>query len=201
MLRLIKSALYKLQIHRYLARKRFGRISKLLNGELESNKELNILEVGCHNGRDFVSFLSNKPNIKITGIDLVDHGIDQSNFVYCDADAESIPFADNYFDIVVSIGVLEHIAPIEKLSQVIKEIDRVAKKHVIIVPSITTFIEPHTASFLWQLRQQSTKSKYSDNLNFMSDDAWLSFAGFSQSSIRRFWLIPLLISNTYIYRV
>jgi ubiquinone/menaquinone biosynthesis C-methylase UbiE len=192
--------MYRLNLHKYLAKHRFRQIDALFCQNLTNGKKLKILDVGCHNGRDFVSFLKGNDLVEITGIDLVDHGIEQKNFSYCSADAESVPYADNYFDLVVSVGVLEHISPIEKLCKVVSEIERVGKKHIIVVPSVTTLIEPHTASLLWQLRQIGSKRKYQD-LNFFSDEAWLSFKGFETSKIKRFWLIPLLISNTYIYNV
>lgn len=200
MLKIIKLALYRFKLHRYLARRRFQEIISLANLDLNAGPVKRVLEVGCHNGRDFTQFLDGNPHVELTGIDLVDHGISQSNFSFLSADAECLPFADDTFDLVVSIGVLEHIAPMEKLCKVVSEIDRVAVNHVIIVPSISTFVEPHTSSLLWQLRKHGSKRKYFDNLNFFSDEAWLSFEGFSSSHIKRRWLIPGLISNTYIYK-
>ena len=60
----------------------------------------------------------------------------------------SLSFEDNYFDCTVSIGVIEHITPIDKLNGMINEINRVSRNYIIIVPSISTFIEPHTGSIL-----------------------------------------------------
>jgi len=201
MIQLVKNALYRFGVHSYLAKSRFKKINELYSERLTTGKRLRILEVGCHNGRDFVSFLELERALEIKGIDLVDHGIQQENFEYCRADAENIPFDDDYFDLVVSIGVLEHISPIEKLCSMISEIERVGKSHIIVVPSISTLVEPHTAKLVWQWRQANSKPSYSDNLNFFSDEAWLSFKGFETSKIKRSWFIPLLISNTYIYDV
>jgi ubiquinone/menaquinone biosynthesis C-methylase UbiE len=115
-------------------------------------------------------------------------------------DAEDTLFKDKYFDLTVSIGVLEHIEPIEKLCKVITEIDRISKEYVVIVPNIITFLEPHTLRFFWQLRAIHSKKKY-DALNFYSDETLLKFKGFSGAKITRFDYIPGLIKNTIIYKI
>ena len=198
MIKYIKAAIYRLDLHKYLAKRRLRVISELVENKLDQGEKLKVLEVGCHNGRDFIHFLKGKENIQITGLDIEDYGIEQENFEYCGSDAEAIPFPDKYFDIVVSIGVLEHITPIEKLCRVISEIDRVSNQFVMIVPSVNTLIEPHTASVLWQLRSVRHKESY-PGLNFFSDEAWLSFSGFKRAKTKRFWLIPFILGNLCIY--
>jgi ubiquinone/menaquinone biosynthesis C-methylase UbiE len=115
-------------------------------------------------------------------------------------DAEHLDFEDKYFDIVVSFGLFEHIQPIEKLCKAISEVERVAKSYVICVPSIATVFEPHVMSFYWQLRSPKKKAPH-NALNYCSDDAWLQFNGFSGAKITRFWYIPLLIQDTFIYKL
>ena len=125
------------------------------------------------------------------GIDVFDTGLAQDNFKLIIADAETIPFPDGWFDIVVSFGVLEHIEPIDKLDRVIKEIKRVAKKYCIVVPSISTVIEPHMLSPFWQLRHHNM----SWNLNYFSDEAWTKFSDFHDAKTKRTYYLSLLISN------
>jgi len=47
------------------------------------------------------------------------------------ADATLLPFSDGAFDVVVSIDTLEHI-PAERRADLVKELVRVARKHVVI---------------------------------------------------------------------
>lgn len=172
-----------------------------LIGDVLFNKGIKyrILEVGCGDGRDFVTWFADREDLDIHGLDLTDFEIDQSNFKLVIADAERIEYPDKYFDLVISIGVLEHIQPIEKLSKVIKEIDRVSKSYIVGIPSIDTFIEPHTMKIRWQLRDHNKKD-HSQCLNYYSDEAWLQFEGFIGANTNRFDFIPGLIGNLFVYR-
>ena len=198
----LKAILYKMRLDKVLSRRRLRFIDRLLQDRLFGNRcdSLKVLDIGCATGKDFVRFFQGREDINITGLDLKDYGLRQANFRMVVGDAEKIEFADKYFDLAVSIGVFEHIKPIEKLAQVIEEIDRIAKSYVVIVPAITTLVEPHSARFLWQLRDHNKKSKYPGHLNYMSDEAWLSFKGFSAAKVARYSHIPLFLRNLVIYK-
>jgi ubiquinone/menaquinone biosynthesis C-methylase UbiE len=177
-------------------------VDRLVGGRLlekNNGQKLKLLDLGCANGKDMVTFLDARDDLEIVGIDIKDLGLRQSNFQMVVADAEKIDFPDNHFDIAVSMGVLEHIQPIEKLCRVISEIDRVSKEFVVIVPCVNTLIEPHTASLLWQLRATGKKKSHLQ-LNYFSDEAWMKFEGFSKARNTRFGFIPSVISNLAIYR-
>lgn len=186
-----------------LKKRRLLHINRILDGRLLDKAWLNgkrILEIGCASGADFIQFFKEYQDVDITGIDISHYDIQQSNVTFMVMDAEKTPFEDKQFDFTVSIGVLEHIQPVEKLCRVIAEIDRISKEYVVLVPSISTFLEPHTGDFFWQLRPRGRKRNY-NHLNYYSDDAWLQFGGFSGAKITRFGYIPLLIENSIIYRV
>jgi ubiquinone/menaquinone biosynthesis C-methylase UbiE len=159
-----------------------------------------ILDLGCSTGKDLVTFLRDREDIEIVGLDLRDYGLRQSNFHMVLGDAVEIPFPNSYFDVTVSIGVLEHIKPIEKLANVINEINRVSKSYAVVVPSVSSVIEPHFARVFWQLRDRSRKPVYPGTLIYMSDEAWLSFKGFKDAESRRFWHVPPFVSNLLIHR-
>ena len=91
-----------------------------------------MLEIGCGIGTDAVRFVKN--GALYTGIDLTEFGIETAKkhfelkglkyeklFV---ADAEKLPFDDNTFDLVVSLGVIHHTPDIQKC---VNEIYRVLK--------------------------------------------------------------------------
>lgn len=197
----IKKLLLRFNFNKWLSRRRLRIINQLVSEDLTvGNSYKKILEVGCANGKDFVQLCAGNDGIHITGIDVDDYGLQQPNFSMVVGDAEVIDFPDNYFDLTLSFGVLEHIQPIEKLAKVIREINRVSKKYVIVVPSVSTVIEPHSASLLWQLRSNEKKKPYS-RLNYFSDEAWLQFEGFKESKSKRFFHLPPVVSNLLIYKV
>jgi len=92
-----------------------------------------ILEVGCGMGMDLLQFA--KRGAKVVGIDLVSYHIELAqelfkmkissrNYEIFQADAESLPFKNESFDLVYSFGVLHHTPNIKKA---IREIWRVLK--------------------------------------------------------------------------
>jgi ubiquinone/menaquinone biosynthesis C-methylase UbiE len=179
-------------------RRRVDVIIKLMESKLLNSGR--ILEIGCANGQDFVRLFRGRSDLEIYGMDLEDYHIQQDNFTLIQGDAEQINYPDKYFDVTVSIGVLEHIQPIEKLCRVISEIDRVSKSYCIIVPSIGTILEPHTAKIFWQIRDHNKKAiPYA--VNYFSDEAWLQFMGFHGASVHSFWYIPFVLKNLAIYKV
>lgn len=195
----IKNAIYKIwwqsSVSQWLKMRRLRAVDQLFDGALLAQPHaLNVLEVGCGTGKDFIRLLSNT-NHNLYGIDIFDTGLAQDNFKLIITDTETIPFPNGYFDIVVSFGVLEHLEPIDKLDRTIKEIRRVAKKYCIVVPSISTLVEPHMWSPVWQLRHH----KLPRNLNYFSDETWTKFSGFHDAKTKRTYYLPLLISNLYIY--
>ena len=114
-------------------------------------------------------------------------------------DASDLDFPDDYFDVLLSIGVLEHVQPVENLCRMIAEIDRVGKSYYNVVPAINTLVEPHTSSILWQLLGRKRKTPHR-SLDFYSDDAWLQFEGFHGAAWRWFFHIPPFITNLVIYK-
>ena len=182
-----------------IKKRRFDLICSTM--DIDLNKKFSLLDVGAATGKDFIKFLDGYDNIDITGIDIDDYEINQANVKQIKGDAQNLPFEDKSFDYIVSMGVLEHIEPIEKLCKVISEIDRVSKEYCVVVPCINTVLEPHLKSFRWQLRDYNKKEQIEGvGVNYFSDDAWLRFEGFKDASIKRFWYIPGLLLNIMIYK-
>ena len=201
MIKGVKRFLYGSGAQRWLSSKRLELLDRLSNGKIlqSSDNVRRILEVGCANGKDFVTLVSGRDDLEIYGIDLVDKGLRQDNFNMLVGDASDLDFPDDYFDVVLSFGVLEHVQPVEKLCRMISEIDRVGKSYYNVVPAVSTLVEPHTSSMFWQLRGRNRKASH-PSLNYYSDDAWLQFEGFEGASLKRFFHIPPFITNLVIYR-
>jgi len=108
---------------------------ELIKPLLKLNKEDKLLDVGCGTG------LTTEPwNCNRYGIDpakkLLARARDKENIEYKLAPAESIPYEDNFFDIVISITAIQNFQDIE---QGLKEIKRVGKNKFIL-----TFLKKST---------------------------------------------------------
>lgn len=93
-------------------------------------KNKKVLDVGCWTGR-YTSFASNYAK-KVFGIDPSHEAIDYARKKIPKASffvgtVESLPFKDNFFDVVVFLAVIEHIPKGTELQALI-EINRVLKK-------------------------------------------------------------------------
>jgi len=134
-------------------KKRYEKICQLV--DLKPNHK--ILDIGCGEGLSFEMF--NKTN-KIIGLDTNEKPrIFQKNFKYIKGNCVNLSFFKNKeFDLVVCIGVLEHVFPFKKLKRAVKEIQRVGKSYVVVVPHMYTIIEPHYQLPFWQLYPNKLKS-------------------------------------------
>jgi 2-polyprenyl-3-methyl-5-hydroxy-6-metoxy-1,4-benzoquinol methylase len=204
MIGLIKKTLFKIGVQHKLSLRRLRWIDRRLGGQLLKTVGQNktLLDIGCQRGKDLVTFLKDRQDLHIIGLDLKDYGLRQDNFSMVIGDASHLPFKSAAFDISTSIGVFEHITPIVKLARAIREIERVSTMFAVVVPSISTIIEPHTHHFFWQLKDRRKKRKYSGPgpLIHMSDEAWKAFIGFKHTQTKRYWHIPLLVNNLVIYK-
>lgn len=91
-----------------------------------------LLDVGCAKGFMLHDFKQALPEITVAGVDVSEYAIEHSmESVRPDlqvANATSLPFADNSFDLVISINTIHNLEK-NHLKQALKEIQRVSKKH------------------------------------------------------------------------
>jgi ubiquinone/menaquinone biosynthesis C-methylase UbiE len=99
--------------------------------DFKSSKGKKVLEIGVGLGADHSNFAKN--DAELYGVDLTERAISHTknrlrllnlNSTLQCADAENLPFDDNYFDVVYSWGVLHHSPDTEKA---INEVYRVLK--------------------------------------------------------------------------
>ncbi|MBW2986894.1 class I SAM-dependent methyltransferase [Candidatus Woesearchaeota archaeon] len=92
---------------------------KIIANEIKVNKDTKLLDVGCGTGLSAKIF-----NCDITGIDPAEKLLEQAPFKILKAKAESLPFKDNEFDVVIAVTSIHNFDDIEKG---LKEIKRVGK--------------------------------------------------------------------------
>lgn len=115
---------------------------------------MKVLDVGCGvNGRSFEDFAPE--DMEIEGIDLHDPAavsFAHPGFRYVQRSATELHhYADGQFDLVVSIGMMEHITEGAVLRRMAEEIDRVGRQYVIVVPWRYAIVEPHFKFPFFQL--------------------------------------------------
>jgi len=94
-------------------------------------EETTVLEVGCSNGR-WLRWLEREYGAQIIGVDTNPVGAQMvENFVL--ADGLHLPFGDGTFDVVFSMGLVEHFAKAALRRKLIEEHVRVTKPRVGIV--------------------------------------------------------------------
>lgn len=93
---------------------------------IPKNKIKRVLEVGCSNGR-WLRWFNKEYNCEVYGIDNNPVGFKKGDVInFALGDAKSLTYKDNFFDVVFSMGLIEHFAKKEKY-QILKEQNRVLK--------------------------------------------------------------------------
>ncbi len=115
---------------------------------------LSVLEVGCSNGR-WLRWLKSEFGAATYGVDTNAIGAaNVESFIL--GDARSIPVASNSFDVVFSIGLVEHFRSEERL-QIIREHARVAKRGTGLVflqhPNMDISLNRYYVRYFYDLRQ------------------------------------------------
>ena len=97
-----------------------------------------IVDIGCGG----LGLIGLAPELNIVGVDLQERPEYPGRLVRADA-TESLPFADNEFDLAYSNSVIEHIPP-ERRPAFAREVRRVARGWYVQTPAISFPIEPHS---------------------------------------------------------
>jgi len=92
---------------------------KIIADEIKVSKDTKLLDVGCGTGLSAKVF-----NCNITGIDPAEKLLEQAPFKTLKAKAESLPFKDNEFDVVIAVTSIHNF---DNPEQGLKEIKRVGK--------------------------------------------------------------------------
>ncbi len=100
----------------------------------------NILDVGCGSGT-IVKMLLEKGK-KVTGVDIGKKFVDHCQFryksaIFCEADAQCLPFSSKCFDTIVCSEVMEHLEDPEKALEEFHRVLRPSGKLIVTTPNIS----------------------------------------------------------------
>jgi len=146
-----------------------GRWKVVAEGLIEQNglkDGCSILDVGCGKGYLLYELKQLLPNAKVVGFDVSEYGIEDAkpeikDSLFIAKAEEKYDFADDEFDLVVSLGAL-HNLKIFDLKTALQEIERVGKNKYVMVESYRNDEELFNLQ-CWALTCQS----------FYSTDEWV----------------------------
>jgi ubiquinone/menaquinone biosynthesis C-methylase UbiE len=120
-----------IEMNMYLDNWMYKQVQKLLN----SNRDANVLDVGCGYGRISKKIIDDYPETKVKGLDISKNYVKiyNSNFnpkakAY-NGSAEKLPFKDSSFDVVLIIATLMYVLDDQKQNKVLSEISRVLRRN------------------------------------------------------------------------
>ncbi len=149
----------------------FGEINRdagIYQGTLHLAKLLkinNFLDIGCRDGQ-FTEIIRGSTGAEAHGIDIeqaaISIAIEKSiNAHVVDMESEPIPYRDNFFDCVVSVGVIEHVY---NKDHFIEEIRRVLKPNgdlILATPNLSSWLSRLLLLFGYQPIDTITSVKHS----------------------------------------
>ena len=134
-----------------------------------------ILDVGCGKGFLLFDFTKVLPGIEVHGLDISSYAIENAKpeikHRIVEGSAVSLPYLDDYFDLVISLNTLHNLYNFE-LIEALKEIERVGKEcKYVCVESYRNEVEK-TNLLYWQLTCEAfcTPAEW---------EWWFSIAGYS----------------------
>ncbi len=134
-----KISLYRQKHNTYFSNTRHDLI------ELIPQNRNKILEIGCGTGATLIALKKLGKADYVSGVDIVDLNQKEEldKFICCDIEKEvsSLPFANDFFDIIICADILEHLIDPWK---VVKELKRYLKKDGILIASIPNIREIKT---------------------------------------------------------
>jgi len=117
--------------------KHFLKLINFKSGVSTSNKNNKVLDVGCGRGDQLNIFKKLKFDTYGLDLELKNEVANSHNFNQCDFSKDKFPYNDNYFDIIISKSIIEHLY-LDGIENFLIEIKRVLKPGgylIILTPS------------------------------------------------------------------
>jgi ubiquinone/menaquinone biosynthesis C-methylase UbiE len=142
-----------------------------------------VLDFGCAKGFMLYDFKKLNKNFELHGVDISKYAITSSiedvrqNLKI--ADAQNLPYEDNYFDLVISINTIHNLSK-EGCSKSLKEIQRVTKKNSFITVDAYRNEEEKKRMLEWNLTAKT----------IMPVSEWIKFFKKEKYNGDYYWFIP-----------
>ena len=139
-----------------------------------------ILDIGCGKGFMLYDFLKLNPQFDVFGIDIskyaIENCIESLKGKLQIGDAKSLPYPDNYFDLVISINT-HHNLDGKDIISAFNEVERVTKKNSYIVLDAYSNEKEKEELINWNLTAKTIKhvndwKKFFEKINFKGDFFW-----------------------------
>lgn len=145
--------------------------------------ESSLLDVGCAKGFMLHDLSESIPGITVKGIDISQYAIDHAMMNIKPhvqvANANHLPFADNMFDVVVSINTVHNLDRVD-CGKALQEIERVSRGKSFITVDAYRDAEEKERMYAWNLTAKT----------IMSVDEWVVFFKEVGYTGDYFWFIP-----------
>ena len=129
--------------------------------------DASILDVGCAKGFMLHDFRILMPGATLAGVDVSDYAIanaiEDMRPLLQVASADDLPFADDSFDLVVSINTVHNLPP-ERCRQALREIERVSRRHAFVTMDAWRNDRERESMLKWNLTA----------LTYMHVDEWVA---------------------------
>jgi len=147
------------------------------------NSNSSLLDVGCAKGFMLHDLEELIPGITVSGVDVsayaIEHAMEEVRSKVQVADAKSLPFPDNSFDVVISINTIHNLDR-DECAKALSEIERVSSKGAFITVDAYRDDKEKERMLAWNLTAKT----------IMSVDEWVGFFAEVGYSGDFFWFIP-----------
>ncbi|QVL57845.1 MAG: class I SAM-dependent methyltransferase [Simkaniaceae bacterium] len=151
--------------------------------QYELTSQSSILDVGAAKGFMLYDFQRLIPNITIAGIDIspysVEHAKEEVKPFLQVANATSLPYENNSFDLVISINTVHNLEK-DDLAKALQEIERVSRKNSFITVDAYRNDEEKELMYHWNLTAKT----------IMHVDEWKTFFNDIGYTGDYYWFIP-----------
>ena len=162
---------------------RWGSVAKNMIEHYNLREDARILDVGCGKGFLLYDFLEFLPKAKLSGIDISQYAIDNAksevaaNLIV--GNATSLPWADSYFDLVVSINTFHNLHNFD-LEQALREFERVGRNNKYLCVESYRSEEEKANLLYWQVTCEAFCTPeewywWFDRTNYTGDHSFIFF--------------------------
>jgi len=148
------------------------------------NNDVRVLDIGCAMG-GFLDYLCAKAIKSLSGIDptqeYVNYAKQKGSYTIKLGSAESIPFEDNSFDLLVMDQVLEHLVEPIKAFQEAKRVLIDGGLFCIGVPDASRYDKTYFFDFFWFLMREHIQHFDSEHIKLLAESEGFELVGFSKS--------------------